>query len=60
MSVLLEHVDLQQFFFLLTLKESDYSRISANVGDHPCLLTFITMIPINCKITIFLMIACLQ
>ena len=30
------------------------SRISADVGDHPCFFTFfITMIPINCKITNF-------
>ena len=28
-------------------------RISAGVGDHPCFLTFITMIPIDCKITNF-------
>ena len=29
------------------------TRISAGVGDHPCFLTFIAMIPINCKITNF-------
>ena len=29
------------------------TRISAGVGDHPCFLTFITMIPIDCKITNF-------
>jgi len=28
-----------------------HTRISAGVGDHPCFLTFITMIPIDCKIT---------
>ena len=29
------------------------TRISAGVGDQPCFLTFITMIPIACKITNF-------
>ena len=29
------------------------TRISAGVGDHPCFLTFITMIPIDCKIANF-------
>ena len=25
------------------------ARISAGVGDHPCFLTFITMVPIDIK-----------
>ena len=29
------------------------TRISADVGNHPSFLTFITMIPIDCKITNF-------
>ena len=29
------------------------TRISAGLGDHPCFLTFITMIPTDCKIIIF-------
>ena len=33
------------------------TRISAGVGDHPCFLNFITMIPIDCKITNFVKIA---
>ena len=28
-------------------------KISAGIGDHPCILTFITMIPIDCKISNF-------
>jgi len=29
------------------------TRISAGVGDHPCFLTFITVILIDCKLLIF-------
>jgi len=29
------------------------TRISTGVGDHPCFFTFITIIPIASKITIF-------
>jgi len=29
------------------------TRISAGVGDHPCFLTFIAIIPFDCTITIF-------
>jgi len=29
------------------------NRISAGVGDHPCSLTFIYILPIDCKITNF-------
>ena len=29
------------------------ARISAGVGDYPCFHTFISMIPIDCKLLIF-------
>jgi len=31
------------------------TRISGGVGDHPCFLTHITMIPIDCKLTFYLL-----
>ena len=34
------------------------TRISAGVGDHPCFLTFMTMIPIDCRIINFSIYLC--
>ena len=36
------------------------TRICAAVGDHPCFLTVITMIPTDCKITDFCLLAFLR